>query len=367
MKYYIIIFTYIILFMASPAPAQSAWVARGDAPTSPPPSYLYGCGVMWGAWLGLDAGRARLWDERCMEMIRDLGGTCVPANFAWIDIEPRRGEFHWDSVDHQVEAARARGLELFAYSGLTPDWALPPEAPKDQPGIGYRFPPAEEFAGDFESFFETLARRYKGRVKYYEFWNEPNGCSWINAGCANANMAHTYVPWLRRWYQAMKRGDPDCVLAVGGLDYHEGVSEGWRYIEDIYTHGGGAYFDAVALHPYGNPLNWQAIHDTWGVLERHGDGHKRLWINEYGWNTTDEPLKAQRLRETLERLATPEFHMVFQANYLVLTDLTPGGHDFGLCAADLEALRPVPRASAEAFRALPKIARSLSAPAPRAE
>ncbi|MCX7598232.1 MAG: glycosyl hydrolase, partial [Armatimonadetes bacterium] len=273
-----------------------------------PRPYIYGCGIIWGKWLGLPDDQAKAFDRLSMDMIKAMGGTNVPANFAWIDIETKRGEYHWDYVDHQVREARSRGLEIFAYTGLTPDWALPPEAPKIH-GIGYRFPPDLKYIPDFKKFFTALARRYKGKVKYYEFWNEPNGCGWINDNCANGHMAHTYVPWLKLWYQAMKAGDPNCVLAIGGLDYHTGV-EGWRYIEDIYKHGGGDYFDAVAIHPYGDPLNWDAIRDTYAVLVRHGDAHKKIWVNEYGWNTRDEQAKAEKLRAVLTELARPRWHMV---------------------------------------------------------
>lgn len=342
--------------------ASAALMAQDPAEEARP--FIYGCGISWGEWHNLPMDEAKAFDRTSMDMVQAMGGTNVPANFAWIGIESTPGEYDWRYVDHQVEEAHRRGLEIFAYTGLTPDWALPPEAP-DQPGIGYRFPPDEKYADDFERFFETLARRYRGRVKYYEFWNEPNGCSWINDNCANGHMAHTYVPWLQRWYRAMKKGDPDCVLAVGGLDYHHGVAEGYTYIEDIYTHGGGDYFDAVAIHPYGDPLHWQAIHDTYDVLVRHGDGHKKLWLNEYGWNTTDEASKARQLREVLAELARPEYHMVFQANYLILTDLPSEAertHDYGLCGRDLSSLEVTPRESYEAFRDLPKRWRAGDAP-----
>jgi len=338
-----------------------------------PRPFIYGCGITWGKWLNLPDEQARRFDCLSMDRIKAMGGTSVPANFAWIDIEPRPGELHWDYVDHQVREARRRGLEVFAYTGLTPDWALPPEAPK-QPGIGYRFPPDDKYAAQFERFFTTLARRYRGRVKYYEFWNEPNGCSWINDNCANGHMAHTYAPWLKRWYTAMKAGDPDCVLAIGGLDYHSGVNEGWRYLEDVYKAGGQPYFDAVAIHPYGDPLHWRAIHDTYRCLVRHGDGHKKLWLNEYGWNTRDEQAKARNLRRVLRELAKPEYHMVFQASYLVLTDLPAAddetGHDFGLCSRDRNVPSITPRESYQAFADLRKAwtAAELPAhePAPRA-
>ena len=42
--------------------------------------------------------------------------------------------------------ALLKNLEMFAYTGLTPDWALDPEILKKYgPGIGYRFPPMEKY------------------------------------------------------------------------------------------------------------------------------------------------------------------------------------------------------------------------------
>lgn len=336
--------------MALIALAMPAAIA---AAAEPRPN-IFGCGMVWGNWLGLTGENAREWDRRSMDKIVEMGGTNCPANFAWIDIERVRGQRNWAYVDHQVNEARARGLEVFAYSGLTPDWALPSGILQQYgSGIGYRFPPDPQYIPDFEDFFRTLAARYRGKVKYYEFWNEPNGCSWINDGCANGHMAYTYVPWLKRWYTAMKQGDPDCVLAVGGLDYHSGVTNGYQYIADIYANGGGDSFDAVAIHPYGNPLNWKAITDTYNVLVQHGHGHKKLWLNEYGWDTSNETDKAAKLTTVLTELKKPQYDMVFQANYLIITDLpgTPNsGHDYGLCSRNVSTLTITPRASWIAFR-----------------
>lgn len=327
------------------------------APAAPRPN-IYGCGIVWGEWLGLPLEQAMEFDRRSMDKIVQMGGTNCPANFAWGGIEQIQGVYDFSYVDHQVNEALARGLEVFAYSGLTPDWALSPDILAQYgSGIGYRFPPDEQYIPDFENFFRTLAVRYRGQVKYYEFWNEPNGCSWINDYCSNGHMAHTYVPWLIRWYNAMKEGDPDCVLAVGGLDYGEYVTNGAQYIEDIYANGGGDYFDAVAIHPYGAPLHWQAITDTYAVLTSHGDGQKKLWLNEYGWNTSDENLKANYLTTVLTELKKPEYDMVFMANHLVISDLpgTPdNGHDYGLCSRNLSTLTLIPRQSWYAFQSLNK-------------
>lgn len=335
-----------------------SFAALGEVFAEEPRPYIYGSGITWGGWLGLNDTNAREFDRRSMDKIVEMGGTNCPANFAWIGIEPNQGVYDWSYVDHQVDEALARGLTIFAYTGLTPDWALPPATLAQYgPGCGYRFPPADQYIPQFEAFFRTLAARYRGKVVYYEFWNEPNGCSWINDGCSNGHMAHTYVPWLKRWYAAMKQGDPDCVLAVGGLDYNEGVTNGRQYIEDIYANGGGDSFDAVAIHPYGWPLHWEAIDDTYQVLVNHGQGHKKLWLNEYGWNTTSKATKATNLTTVLTELKKPRYDMVFQANYLVITDLpeTPdSGHDYGLCSRNRNTLTITPRASWHAFAGLDK-------------
>ena len=48
----------------------------------------------------------------------------------------------------------------------------------------------------------------------YEFWNEQNGCGWVNPGCRNSNTAADYAPWLCRWYKAMKSVDSGLQLSV---------------------------------------------------------------------------------------------------------------------------------------------------------
>lgn len=337
--------------------AQDAAIPKVDLkqykPTDRP--FLYGCGVFWGKWYGLDGEKRDKWDALSMDYIVRMGGTTVGAGPAWPDVERVRGVYDWTESDRTVKLANDRGLTIFAYNGSTPMWALPANAPRDASGnflegFNHRFPCAEEFTEDFDRYYEAAARRYRGKIKYYSFWNEPNGCSWMKDGCGNMDMAHTYTPWLIRWYKAMKKGDPDCVLSVGGIDYHSGVRDGWRYFEDIYSNGGGDSFDAVTIHPYGEPLHWQAIHDTYACLVRHGDGHKKIWIGEYGWNTGDEQRKSENLVAVLNELKKPEYHMIFRANFLVLTNLNKDGHDYGLCGQDPENGIISPYASYETFK-----------------
>jgi hypothetical protein len=309
------------------------------------PRHLFGCGVIWADWRW--PGDKSKWesDAQCMDLIKAMGGTSVPINIPWHDVEPQPGQWYWDYVDHQVAEAEKRGLAMFAYMGLTPDWALPPEAPANQPGIGFRFPPPDDRREQFVEYCHRVAERYKGRVQYYQFWNEQNGCSWVNDGCSNGRSYALYARWLKIWYAAMKEVDPECVLGIGGLDYHEGVP-GHLYLEGLYAEGAKDSFDAINIHPYGitTPLYLKAVEDTRRVMLAHGDGHKGIWIREYGWSIKDEDEKAWRLIKTLETLSGPEYYYVTMATYLGLTDVSRHD-DFGLCDRDLK-----PRKSYLAFQ-----------------
>jgi len=309
------------------------------------PRHLYGCGIIWAQWLPKFDKSKWAHDGRCMQMIKMMGGTNSPINIPWADVEPKEGEWYFDYVDHQVTEAAKRGLAMFAYMGLTPDWALPPEAPK-QPGIGYRFPPPDDRKEQFIAYCKQVAGRYKGRIQHYQFWNEPNGCSWVKDGCGNSDQYALYTKWLKIWYTTMKEVDPNCVLGAGALDYHEGVAEGYKYLEGMYREGAKGYFDAFNIHPYdkNGTLHHRAIEDTRRVMVANGDGHKGIWLSEWGWATKDEDDKARRVVKALEELSQPKYYYVTMATYLCLTDLPDGG-GYGLCDNNLK-----PRKSYLAFR-----------------
>lgn len=160
-------------------------------------------------------------NSRCSWLLKTMGATAYSGGFSWQTVEAQRGKLDWSDADAEATMAQQMNWTLFSLTGFTPDWALEPAVlAKYGPGIGFRFPPDESFATEFEQFFEAAAKRYCGARRNYMFWNEQNGCSWMNSGCMNGNMSSSYAPWLKRWYTAMKRGCSDTVLSVGALDYN---------------------------------------------------------------------------------------------------------------------------------------------------
>jgi hypothetical protein len=301
---------------------------------------IYGSGLMWAEWLDPEdlpeeyQSNPRAYNQDQMDLIADMDGTMCHGSFDWIVIEPTQGTYDWTQADEHVADAVARGLTMYAYIGNTPEWARPPN------GLpGYRTPPDEDYKEDFEDYCTAVAERYEGEVEHFFFWNEPNGCSWINDGCSNMDGYPLYTHWLKRAYTALKAGNPNCKVGAGVLDYNEYVPHGYTYLQGMYSEGAKGYFDAVAIHPYASDgVHWNAILDTRSVMLANDDGDKEIWINEYGWSNSGGSQAPTYLTDFLEEIKQPQYHYVTMCRYLVMSDLPDGSH--GLCNRELTP-RPI--------------------------
>ncbi len=274
------------------------------------------------------------------EVAKAAGCTCVRIGCGWDLVEPEEGKLDWREPDQAVDLCREFGFEPFFLIVATPKWALSADK-RDKPW-GWAAEP--EFYPQAERFYRALAERYRGKVRYYEFWNEPNGYGWHEP-----NHPEEYAPILKLAYRSLKEGDPNCLVAVGGLD-----GGGWKgyykYLEKLYELGCGKSFDAVAVHPYrrDGPIDVHGLRKIREVLVKHGDANKKLWLTEYGWsNEYGHDNKAKWLKESLDLLTSPELDYVFQASVHTLDDFDRT--QYGLCTRGLQ-----PRAAYQVFRDYPK-------------
>jgi len=351
----------------------SAVVTARVAGSPDPQRFQFGIGVAWAPQWGSALPRSS-WqavDTANLDQIVKAGATSTNLSFDWSSIEPTRGLRDWSYADQQVAEVEKRGLEPFAYTGNSPTWAG--RDPSARCPESFRNPPSHTGAGRaaFQEFFRALSNRYCGRVKHYEFWNEPNGCSWMSCGCGDQTprQQRLYALWLDEWYQAMRDGCSDVVLAVGGLDCSWGTDPNnpapWcsSFIDQLYANGAGDSFDAVALHPYGyggdldlalrdnKMLNWEAIRGVSAALQRHGNANRMLWVNEWGFHTSNDQLKANLIAATLTGLRS--LTNVFEAQYLTVTDLLDAARPpYGLVSivGPVANAQRQPRAAWFAFR-----------------
>ncbi len=237
---------------------------------------------------------------RDLELVQEMGFGWVKQVFAWRDIEGNaKGEFDWYRPDRIVEQANAANLNLLVRIDHQPLWSV--QALVDKP-ITQNQPPAE--LQDFGDFCFELANRYKGRIRAYQVWNEPNlSREW---GEQSPDPAE-YTELLRVCYEGIKSGDPEAIVVSAGLaptgDLPPRAMPDDAFLQGMYDAGAADYFDALGLNAPGYKApptvppeeglkqewgghRWNVfrhVEDMRAIMVANGDVDKQVVILETGW------------------------------------------------------------------------------------
>jgi hypothetical protein len=176
-------------------------------------------------------------------------------------------------LDPVVEGVIARGMQpsLVLYGTVQPATAGTP--------------------ADVMTFARTQAAKWKGKVRVFELFNEPDMQGWT---------PQTYTTYLKAAYSGLKQGSPDAVLSTGGIwkwpsGPAGGLGQGMvEWVRQMYQAGAKGSFDAVALHLYEdpfvrgdwNPWDWAFLKNpsVRSVMDSYGDQKIPIWSSENGGN-----------------------------------------------------------------------------------
>ncbi len=243
--------------------------------------------------------------RRDLQLIHNAGFTWVKQHVGWRDVEGiAKGHYDWYFTDRIVADAEQLGLNVLFRLDREPVWAVPPEGTTSDNG-----PP--ENPQDFGDFCHALADRYRGRVRAYQVWNEPNlAREW---GGWTPDPAE-YVELLRACYIGVKTADPDALVISAGLaPTGNGPPEAIPDVDcliGMYEAGAAPYFDllgvnapgfkaapevspdeAAATPEYGGQrfFCFRRVEDAREIMLRYGDGDKQVAVLEIGWTTDPRP------------------------------------------------------------------------------
>lgn len=245
--------------------------------------------------------------RRSLELIRDAGLHWVRQEFPWEDLEqPGKSQFWdtkfnhstWDKYDRIVSLAQEYGLELVVRLDHPPAWTRHDGRARGD------FAPPDNF-DDYGDFVAAVVTRYKGRVRYYQLWNEPNIYPEWGEQPVDAS---AYTRLLKIGYARAKAADPDCVILSAGLA--QNIEAGGRnqsdltFLEEMYAAGAQSAFDILAVQDYGlfsGPGDRRVEADRTNfsrpillreIMVRHGDATKPIWAMEIGWNAAPDTTEA---------------------------------------------------------------------------
>ena len=170
-----------------------------------------------------------------LELMQKAGFKMVRDGCLWSKVETVKEKYEipqelWDFI----ETAEENGLEpvIVLSQGNTIYTADANDMPTTTTQI-------EAFA----KFCSFVATQLKGRVKYYEVWNEPDQDS-------RYTMAQ-YVALLKEAHNAITVADTDAyVIGISAASILENVGVVTMYIDRAMNAGAGESMDAISIHPY---------------------------------------------------------------------------------------------------------------------
>ena len=281
--------------------------------------------------------------------------------FRWDMVQPAPNRWDWGFTDEMVDKATRRGVNILGLLAYSVGWASPGA------GVGSNQPaymmPANLDA--YRAYVHTVVSRYKGRVRAWEVWNEPNhGAFWRPAPNASE-----YGTLLRVASEAIRAADPSARVVLGGVSGSD-----IAFLEQTVAVAGWQSFDVLAAHPYVAPKSPEFGYLADGELtklqafvNRHGGG-KPIWLTEIGWPSSTpgqwgvgsaETQANYLVRGFVQAAASPGVERVFWYNWRNDgNDPNNDENNYGLVANNWNTAKP----GAAAFRALTQLVDGAGAP-----
>jgi Cellulase (glycosyl hydrolase family 5) len=286
-------------------------------------------------------------DTEHLDKLVESGARSTRMNhLSWADIEPVNttpDNFLWEEHDQILSDYAERGFSPIVTISSIPTWA----------GETHNGPFNDDARNDFAEFVGAVVNRYSRppyKIKYWEFFNEPDGTKWGTGPGGATNWGYfgeEYALMLKAVYPAVKAADPASLVVMGGLAYDSFVEDtdsktrkafiaagkggifNRDFLDDVLLNGGGDYFDIMNFHYY------YFARDTWGNIIGK-TAHLRDLLAGYGYN------KPMICTEVGIWGYEEEYYLDIQARYL------PMVHARGL-SAGLGAVLWYPLASDKAW------------------
>jgi hypothetical protein len=206
-----------------PSTADEAKAAPTPKPTTDVTNSPFGIGSCHSCNWGAPA------NTRWIPQMATIGVTNHrTCNSGWSEVEPQEGKWRWDILDKQMQYLEDQHIAFGGILAGSPKWNK-----KDKPGTL----PVNNLDG-WSKYCSEVVRHAKGRIKYWEVWNEPPN------GTGRDQTAADYAKIVSAAYDAAKAADPACKVGIAAK------SVAINYLDQAIKAGAKGHFDYITLHPY---------------------------------------------------------------------------------------------------------------------
>jgi hypothetical protein len=277
---------------------------------------------------GVPVAGVRLWDTHT----------------SWATTNTGPGRFDWSELDSRVNEAVGYDADVLYDLARTPGWAQCAENNTScgsgnanflcgyadlsgEGGPGECFPPSDlrvDGSGTNQHWIDwvtAVANRYKGKISYYEIWNEPNNSvMWQGTNAQLVRMAGD----ARCIIEGDKGCNPQSSYTQKGIDpaaqmltpaYTNPVADAAAYLTTPLNGGtgtGSTFADAIAFHGYPGEKPAEDVLKIYGnlyaILNGQGLQGMPVFNTEGSWGTNNN----------VSELSDPDQEAAFTARYLLV-------------------------------------------------
>ncbi|WP_240022826.1 cellulase family glycosylhydrolase [Serratia marcescens] len=198
--------------------------------------------------------------DHYLELINNYGFNSFRDDYLWALIEQQKGVYQTISKINRVDTSFLISKENY---GMNPIAVLAYGNDLYDKG-GYAS--NDEAIAAYANYAYWTAKRFKGKVKYYEIWNE-----WMS-GTGTHNKSPTpppvqiYFKLIQQASIAIKRANPDAIVIAGS--FNPLVSYGQKWSNDLIKLGMLNYIDGISIHPYSFKSTDKSLNTPDGNIEK---------------------------------------------------------------------------------------------------
>ncbi len=200
-----------------------------------------------------------------IDLAAATGASWVREEIRWDWVEHPLGTWDWGFTDEMVQKTTARGLNILGLLGYNNSAQKAGVINFDYPDITL-----------WKRYVAAVVNRYKGTIRVWEVWNEPDVPYFWKAGVGE------YLTLLRETYATIKAVDPTATVLNGACS---SLDMGW--FNQFIQLGGAQYTDALAFHPYPKRSSldnglYESL-DLPKLRDISQKTNKSWWFTEIGW------------------------------------------------------------------------------------
>ncbi len=198
----------------------------------------------------------------------------------WNTFEPEKGVYNQESLEKMdtiVNYLHENGVNILWVLGYSADWAVAENVAGD-----YRTKYAPQNIEDWQGFVDTVTKRYKDKVSYWEVWNEANKGNFFfpkyEDSATREQSLTEYMKLLKVAYETVKANNAGEVLLAGMTPEEYGEDSWFKKIS--IDKEGYQYYDIISVHY----AKYQHMDSLMKTIEKYPAEFKNkpVWITEAG-------------------------------------------------------------------------------------